>query len=55
VPPTYPLEYRVMTIVRRPVLGPNVAMKAVLAAPIAPKQNITAIAWLIEDQNKKCL
>ena len=35
-----------MIIVRKPVLGPRVAMKAVAIAPRAPKQNIVAIAWL---------
>ena len=35
-----------MSIVRSPVFGPRVAMKAVAVAPRAPKQNIVAIACL---------
>ena len=35
-------------MVRKPVCGPRVAIKAVAEAPIAPKQKIVAIAWLAE-------
>lgn len=44
VQPIYPELKRVMIIVRRPVWGPRVAMKAVHTAPRAPKQKITAMA-----------
>jgi hypothetical protein len=46
VPPTYPELKRVITIVRRPVLGPRVAMNAVAMEPRAPKQSIVATALL---------
>jgi hypothetical protein len=46
VPPKYPELKRVMTIVRRPVRGPRVAMNAVATPPIAPKQSIVATASL---------
>lgn len=46
VPPRYPELKRVMTMVRRPVRGPRVAMNAVAVLPRAPKQSIVATALL---------
>jgi hypothetical protein len=46
VPPMYPELKRVMTIVRRPVRGPRVAINAVATPPRAPKQSIVATALL---------
>jgi hypothetical protein len=46
VPPTYPELKRVITMVRRPVMGPRVAMNDVAMPPRAPKQKIVATAWL---------
>lgn len=46
VPPKYPELNRVMTIVLRPVMGPNVAMKAVRTVPMAPKHIMVAMACL---------
>ena len=46
VPPKYPELKRVITIVRRPVIGPRVAMNAVEIPPRAPKQRIVATALL---------
>ncbi len=42
-PPTYPAEYREMTIVLRPVRGPNVAMNPTQAQPIILKVMMAAI------------
>lgn len=46
VQPRYPELKRVMTMVRRPVMGPRVATNAVETAPRAPKQRIVATALL---------
>lgn len=44
VPPTNPIEYREITIVRMPVWGPSVAIKATQAAPIAENATLAATA-----------
>jgi hypothetical protein len=46
VPPKYPELKRVIIMVRRPVMGPRVAMNAVAIPPRAPKQRIVATASL---------
>jgi hypothetical protein len=46
VPPKYPELNRVIIMVRRPVMGPRVAMNAVATPLRAPKQRIVATALL---------
>jgi len=46
VPPKYPELKRVIIMVRRPVMGPRVAINAVATAPKALKQRIVATALL---------
>lgn len=46
IPPKYPELKRVIIMVRRPVMGPRVAINAVATAPRAPKQTIVATVLL---------
>ena len=52
VPPANPTEYREMTMVLNPVLGPNVAMNPQHAAPMAVNATMAAMADLNERKKK---